>query len=110
MSRSTKPDQISGLEERQDALNAEAQESAAKYGLYRRFIAVLREARPELASIVQESEAKEQKKSIVKGSWSTLVGTAAEAAVVEKADSGPAPKKRNVTPESGSGGFTFSFG
>ena len=44
----TKHDQVSGLEQQQDALGEAACETEAKLSLYDRFIAALRERRPEL--------------------------------------------------------------
>jgi hypothetical protein len=69
----TKPEQVSGLEQQQDALGEAACETLAKQSLYDRFIGALREQRPELLPVaLKEAQGMEAEQSRQGGMWQRL--------------------------------------
>jgi len=98
----TKREQVSGLEQQQDALSETVCEAEAKQSLYDRFIGALRDDRPELLEpALEEAQTMErelQRRRRQGGSWATIVPNA-EGGSREAGASAEAP-----------GGFRFSFG
>ena len=98
----TKREQVSGLEQQQDALSETACEAEAKQSLYDRFIGALRDDRPELLEPAldeaQTMERELQRRRRQGGSWATIVPNA-EGGSREAGASAGEPA-----------GFRFSFG
>lgn len=118
----TKREQVSGLEQQQDALGEAACETLAKQSLYDRFIGTLREQRPELLPVAlkeaQEMEAEQSKgqggiwQRLTSGTHSTAPSRSAASASSRarhteavRADTNTADNARADSTSS----FTFSF-